>query len=75
MYSQCRRRNRQSDSAQGSTLDRLEEPFAICYEASCGYGHLYEQLRPLAHHVAVAHPGKLRLIYGSKRKNDRGLGG
>jgi len=52
-------------------LRRLEEPFAICYEASCGYGHLYEQLRPLAHHVAVAHPGKLRLIYGSKRKNDR----
>ena len=48
-------------------LRRLEEPFAICYEASCGYGHLYEQLRPLAHHVAVAHPGKLRLIYGSKR--------
>jgi transposase len=52
-------------------LRRLKEPFSICYEASCGYGHLYEQLRPLAHHVAVAHPGKLRLIYGSKRKNDR----
>ena len=52
-------------------LRRLPEPFSICYEASCGYGHLYEQLRPLAHHVAVAHPGKLRLIYKSKRKNDR----
>jgi transposase len=52
-------------------LRELNEPFSICYEASCGYGHLYEQLRPLAHHVAVAHPGKLRLIYGSKRKNDR----
>jgi transposase len=52
-------------------LRQLKEPFAICYEASCGYGHLYEQLRPIAHHVAVAHPGKLRLIYGSKRKNDR----
>jgi transposase len=52
-------------------LRKLEEPFAICYEASCGYGHLYEALRPLAHHVAVAHPAKLRLIYGSKRKNDR----
>jgi transposase len=52
-------------------LKQLPEPFSICYEASCGYGHLYEQLRPLAHHVAVAHPGKLRLIYGSKRKNDR----
>lgn len=52
-------------------LRQLAEPFSICYEASCGYGHLYEQLRPLAAHVAVAHPGKLRLIYRSKRKNDR----
>ena len=52
-------------------LRKLDQPFSICYEASCGYGHLYEQLRPLAAHVAVAHPGKLRLIYGSKRKNDR----
>jgi transposase len=52
-------------------LRQLDQPFSICYEASCGYGHLYESLRPLAHHVAVAHPAKLRLIYGSKRKNDR----
>jgi transposase len=52
-------------------LRQLKEPFSICYEASCGYGQLYEKLTPLAHHVAVAHPGKLRLIYGSKRKNDR----
>ena len=58
-------------SAVVDHLRRLPEPFSICYEASCGYGHLYEQLRPLAAHVAVAHPGKLRLIYGSKRKNDR----
>ena len=51
---------------RSTVVDRLrllEEPFAICYEASRGFG----QLRPLAHHVAVAHPGKLRLIYGSKR--------
>jgi transposase len=46
-------------------------PFAVCYEASCGYGYLYEQLAPLAARVAVAHPGHLRLIYRSKRKNDR----
>ena len=52
-------------------LRKLDQPFSICYEASCGYGHLYESLRPLAAHVAVAHPGKLRLIYKSKRKNDR----
>jgi transposase len=52
-------------------LRQLKEPFAVCFEASCGYGQLYERLTPLAQHVAVAHPGKLRLIYGSKRKNDR----
>ena len=52
-------------------LRRLGEPFGLCYEASCGYGHLYEQVRPLARHVAVAHPAKLRLIFGSKRKNNR----
>src|SRR4030095_12072527 len=58
-------------SAVVDHLRQLKEPFSICYEASCGYGHLYEQVRPLAAHVAVAHPGKLRLIFGSKRKNDR----
>src|SRR5436190_2142000 len=52
-------------------LRQLDQPFSLCYEASCGYGHLYESIRPLAAHVAVAHPGKLRLIYRSKRKNDR----
>lgn len=52
-------------------LRKLDEPFSVCYEASVGYGQLYESLRPLAAHVAVAHPGKLRLIYGDKRKNDR----
>lgn len=49
----------------------IDRPFSICYEASCGYGTLYDQIRPLAAHVAVAHPGQLRLIYRSKRKNDR----
>jgi len=52
-------------------LKALTEPFSLCYEASCGYGYLYDHIRPLAVHVAVAHPGKLRLIYRSKRKNDR----
>ena len=50
---------------------RVPAPFSVCYEASCGYGHLYEKLAPLARHVAVAHPGQLRLIYRSKKKNDR----
>ena len=48
-------------------------PFAVCFEASCGYGHLYERLSalPRCGRVAVAHPGQLRLIYRAKRKNDR----
>lgn len=52
-------------------LRTLEQPFAVCYEASCGYGYLHDQLRPLATRVAVAHPGQLRLIFRSKRKHDR----
>jgi transposase len=52
-------------------LERLPEPFEVCYEASCGYGHYHDLLRPLATRVLVAHPGHLRLIYRSKDKNDR----
>src|SRR5688572_10003813 len=58
-------------SAVVDRLRKLDQPFSVCYEASCGYGHLYEALRPLARHVVVAHPGTLRLIYRDKRKNDR----
>ncbi len=43
-------------------LKGLEEPFAVCYEASCGYGPLHDALRRLAHQIQVAHPGHLRLI-------------
>lgn len=52
-------------------LKKLEEPFAVCYEASTGYGVLYDRLRPLTERVVVAHPGHLQLIYKNKRKNDR----
>jgi len=52
-------------------LRALKEPFAICYEASCGYGQLHDQLQRIARRVVVAHPGHLRLIYRSQRKNDR----
>lgn len=52
-------------------LLKLDGPFAICYEASLGYGVLYDCLRKVAARVVVAHPGQLRLIYRSKRKNDR----
>ena len=56
-------------------LDRVAaevpRPFAVCFEASCGYGYLHAKLSGMAEHVAVAHPGQLRLIFRSKRKNDR----
>jgi transposase len=52
-------------------LQRLPDRFEVCYEASCGYGHYHDVLRPLATRILVAHPGQLRLIFRSKTKNDR----
>src|SRR6185436_18709134 len=53
-------------------VDRqVPRPFAICYEASCGYGFLHDQFARRAERVSVAHPGQLRLIFRSKKKNDR----
>jgi transposase len=52
-------------------LGKIDQPFSICYEASCGYGHLYDRMAPLAQQVTVAHPGQLRLIFKSKKKHDR----
>jgi transposase len=52
-------------------LKRLPDRFEVCYEASCGYGHYHDLLRPLAARVLVAHPAQLRLIFRSKHKNDR----
>jgi transposase len=52
-------------------LQGLPDRFEVCYEASCGYGHYHDLLRPLAQRVLVAHPGQLRLIFRSKDKNDR----
>src|SRR6187200_410681 len=52
-------------------LKGLPDRFEVCYEASCGYGHSHDLLRPLAARVLVAHPGQLRLIFRSKNKNDR----
>ena len=51
-------------------LECLPDRFEVCYEASCGYGHYHDVLRPFAARVLVAHPGQLRLIYRSKNKND-----
>jgi transposase len=52
-------------------LRQIPGPFQACYEVSCGYGRYFEVLSTLATRVVAAHPGKLRLIYHSKRKNDR----
>ena len=52
-------------------LRRIEQPFAVCYEASCGYGHLHDLLGKMGKHVVVAHPGQLRLIFRTKKENDR----
>jgi transposase len=45
--------------------------FKVCYEASGGCGWLHDQLAAMGMKVQVAHPGKLRMIFRSKRKNDR----
>jgi transposase len=52
-------------------LKALPDRFEVCYEASCGYGHYHDLLQPLAARVVVAHPGRLRLIFRSRDKNDR----
>jgi transposase len=52
-------------------LADLPKPFVVCFEASVDYGVLFEQLSRIAERVVVAHPGQLRLIFRSKRKNDR----
>ena len=46
-------------------LKALPDRFEVCYEASCGYGHYHDLLKPLAARVLVAHPGRLRLIFRS----------
>lgn len=54
-------------------LGKLPGPCEVTFEASCGYGMLYDRLAglPVVRRVIVAHPGELRLIYRSKRKSDR----
>jgi hypothetical protein len=54
-------------------LAKIKEPFCVCFEASCGYGTLYDLLAalPMAKEVKVAHPAELASIFRSKHKNDR----
>lgn len=49
----------------------LGGPIKICYEASGSCGWLHDELVKLGVSVQVAHPGKVRLIFRAKRKNDR----
>jgi transposase len=57
--------------AVAQTLAGFREPFQVCYEASTGYGALYDRLTPVAARVLVAHPGRLGLIFKSKKKHNR----
>lgn len=52
-------------------LRKVPKPFAVCFEASCGYGHLYEEFTKLSDRVTVAHPKALAWIYKSKKKHNR----
>ncbi len=52
-------------------LRSLGRDLMVCYEASVGYGPLHDKLASFCRRVVVAHPGRLRLIFRSKRKNDR----
>src|SRR5437764_792829 len=38
----------------------VPQPFRIAFEASLGYGVLYDALQPIAQEVHVAHPAHLR---------------
>jgi transposase len=51
--------------------ERVKGPFRACYEASLGYGVLFDALVPVAAKIVVAHPARLRAIATSRRKNDR----
>lgn len=53
-------------------LGRLEGgPVEVVFEATGGYGPLYEGLAGVARRVVMAHPAGLALIWKSRRKNDR----
>lgn len=52
-------------------LRGLGRPVRVCYEASLGYGTLYDALAPVAERIAVAHPAHLRMIFKARVKNDR----
>lgn len=52
-------------------LASLGKPVVVAFEASVGYGAIHDALAGCCRRVVVAHPGRLRLIFNTKRKNDR----
>jgi len=52
-------------------IGQVPGPVSVVFEASCGWGLLYDQLCRVARRVVVAHPGSLALIYKTRKKNDR----
>jgi transposase len=57
--------------AVADALAKVTEPFQVCYEASTGYGALYDRVAPLASRIQVAHPGRLKVIFQSKKKHNK----
>jgi transposase len=51
----------------------LTEPAAVVFEATGHYGFIYDSLAKVRQikRILMAHPGAVRLIFKSKRKNDR----
>ncbi len=68
VFQRCETRH---DDQLLGVLQQLPGRFAVCFEASTGYGRYSELLSKHAVRVVVAHAGHLRLIFRSKRKNDR----
>jgi len=58
-------------AAVAEELGKIKQPFQVCYEASTGYGVLYDRVAPLAKRVQVAHPGRLAVIFKSKKKSNK----
>lgn len=55
----------------GRVREELRQPLEVVFEATGGYGPLHGELSKVAKRVVMAHPASLRLIWGSRRKNDR----
>jgi len=69
--SQCKGALRDLVAMMKALKKELGGPVKVCYEASGGCGWLHDQLVAAGMTVQVAHPGKLRLIFRSRHKNDR----